>query len=73
MVNGFPDAEIHEINGIKLKNPVIFAGFVGAGLVGTISVDYIINKIRYERNWFLAFETSSSINCVYARTSKTSF
>ena len=45
MVNGFPDAEIYEANGAKLKNPVIFAGFVGAGLAGTISVDYIINKL----------------------------
>ena len=44
MVNGFPDAEIHEGSGAILKNPVFFAGFVGAGLVGTIAVDYIINK-----------------------------
>ena len=44
-MNGYPDAEIYEANGTKLKNPVIFAGFVGAGLVGTISVDYIINKL----------------------------
>ena len=53
MVNGFPDAEIHEMNGIKLKNPVIFAGFVGAGLVGTISVDYIINKLDMKEIGFL--------------------
>jgi len=53
MVNGFPDAEIHEINGIELKNPVIFAGFVGAGLVGTIAVDYIINKLDMKEIGFL--------------------
>ena len=45
MVNGFPDAEIYQETGTTLKNPIIFAGFVGAGLVGTISVDYIINKL----------------------------
>ena len=53
MVDGFPDAEIYEANEIELKNPVIFAGFVGAGLVGTISVDYIINKLDMEEIGFL--------------------
>ena len=53
MVNGFPDAEIYEANEIELKNPVIFAGFVGAGLVGTISVDYMINKLDMEEIGFL--------------------
>jgi len=53
MVNGFPDAEIHEGSGAKLKNPVIFAGFVGAGLVGTIAVDYIINKLNMKEIGFL--------------------
>ena len=32
----FPNAEIHETKKIQYKNPIIFAGFVGAGLVGTI-------------------------------------
>ena len=36
-----------------MKNPVIFAGFVGAGLVGTISVDYIINKLDMKEIGFL--------------------
>ena len=53
MVNGFPDAEIYEASGAKLKNPVIFAGFVGAGLAGTISVDYIINKLDMKEIGFL--------------------
>ena len=53
MINGFPDAEIYEVNGTELKNPVIFAGFVGAGLVGTISVDYIINKLDMKEIGFL--------------------
>ena len=53
MVNGFPDAEIYQATGTKLKNPIIFAGFVGAGLVGTISVDYIINKLDMKEIGFL--------------------
>ena len=53
MVNGFPDAEIYQETGSKLKNPIIFAGFVGAGLVGTISVDYIINKLDMKEIGFL--------------------
>ena len=53
MVNGFPDAEIYQETGTTLKNPIIFAGFVGAGLVGTISVDYIINKLDMKEIGFL--------------------
>ena len=53
MTNNFPDSEIHESDGSSLKNPVIFAGFVGAGLVGTISVDYIINKLNMNEIGFL--------------------
>ena len=53
MVNGFPDAEIYQADGSKLKNPIIFAGFVGAGLVGTISADYIINKLGMNKIGFL--------------------
>ena len=53
MVNGFPDAEIYEANGAKLKNPVIFAGFVGAGLVGPLSVGHIIDKLKMEEIGYL--------------------
>ncbi len=44
--NGFPEAEVFEIEKIKLNNPIIFAGFVGAGLVGSIAVGYIIEKLK---------------------------
>ncbi len=44
--NGFPEAEVFELNNITLKSPIIFAGFVGAGLVGTLSVGYIIEKLQ---------------------------
>ena len=39
----FPDSEIYETEKIKYKNPIIFAGFVGAGLSGTLSINHIIN------------------------------
>ncbi len=41
----FPEAEVFEIKHSKLNNPIIFAGFVGAGLVGTLSVNQIIEKL----------------------------
>ncbi len=44
--NGFPDAEVFELGKPKLNNPIIFAGFVGAGLVGPISVGHIIEKLN---------------------------
>lgn len=44
--NKFPEAEVYEIRKVELKNPIIFAGFVGAGLVGTLSVGHIIEKLK---------------------------
>lgn len=44
--NGFPEAEVYEINKAQLKNPIIFAGFVGPGLVGSISIGHIISKLQ---------------------------
>jgi len=43
--NGFPEAEVFEIKKSKLNNPIIFAGFVGAGLVGPLSIGHIIEKL----------------------------
>lgn len=43
---GFPEAEVFEINNDKLNRPIIFAGFVGAGLVGTLSVGHMIEKME---------------------------
>lgn len=45
-MNSFPEAEVYEIKKIKLDNPIIFAGFVGAGLAGTIALGYIIDKLK---------------------------
>ena len=44
----FPDAEVFEIKNKKLKNPIIFAGFVGAGLVGPVAINHIIEKLKME-------------------------
>lgn len=40
------DNHVHEIKKINFKSPIIFAGFVGPGLVGPLSVGYIIEKLK---------------------------
>ena len=44
----FPEAEVFEIKKMDYNSPIIFAGFVGAGLAGPISVGYIIEKLKME-------------------------
>ncbi len=46
MQKGFPDAEVFEIVKTNLKSPIIFAGFVGAGLVGPLSINHIVEKLE---------------------------
>jgi len=41
-----PDNEVYEIKKTVLKSPVIFAGFVGAGLVGPLAVGCMIDKLK---------------------------
>ena len=58
MQSAFPEAEVFEINKPVLKNPIIFAGFVGAGLVGSIAIESMIKKlsmkeIAYMRSKYL--------------------
>ena len=48
MSKEFPDAEVFETKNRKLKNPIIFAGFVGAGLVGPVAINHIIEKLKME-------------------------
>jgi uncharacterized protein len=45
---GFPEAEVFEIKKKELKSPIIFAGFVGAGLVGPLAINHIIDKLEME-------------------------
>ena len=42
---GFPEAQVFETREVRLKNPIIFAGFVGAGLVGPLAVGQIIREL----------------------------
>jgi len=44
----FADCEIYEIKKYGLNNPVVFAGFAGAGIVGPLSVGYMIDKLGME-------------------------
>ena len=48
MQKEFPEAEVFEIKKRELKNPIIFAGFVGAGLVGPLAINHIIEKLEME-------------------------
>ena len=48
MPKEFPEAEIFEIKKRELKSPVIFAGFVGAGLVGPVAINHIIEKLEMD-------------------------
>lgn len=41
----FPEAQVFEIKKTDLKNPIIFAGFVGAGLVGPLTVGHMIKEL----------------------------
>jgi len=44
----FPEAEVYELKKVELKSPIIFAGFVGAGLVGPVAINHIIDKLGME-------------------------
>ncbi len=51
--NGFPDAEVFEIDNRELNKPIILAGFVGAGLVGPLAIGHIIEKLKMKEIGFL--------------------
>ena len=48
MQKEFPEAEVFEIKKIELKSPIVFAGFVGAGLVGPVAINHIITELEME-------------------------
>lgn len=41
----FPRAEVFEIESRTMRSPIIFAGFVGAGLVGPVAINHMIEKM----------------------------
>ena len=47
------DDQVFEIKKTVLKSPIVFAGFVGAGLVGPLSVGYMIDKLKMEEIAYL--------------------
>ena len=47
------DNQVYEIKKNILKSPIVFAGFVGAGLVGPLSVSYMIDKLKMEEIAYL--------------------
>ena len=53
MKNESSDTSIYEIKKSELNSPIIFAGFVGAGLVGPLSVGHIIDKLEMEEIGYL--------------------
>ena len=48
MQKEFPEAEVFEIKKAELKSPIVLAGFVGAGLVGPVAINHIIEKLGME-------------------------
>jgi uncharacterized protein len=48
MQKEFPEAEVFETKQRELKSPIIFAGFVGAGLVGPVAINHIITELEME-------------------------
>lgn len=46
MTKEFPEAEVFEFKKIEMNSPIIFAGFVGAGLVGPIAINHIIDQLE---------------------------
>ena len=44
----FPEAEVFELKKIELNSPIIFAGFVGAGIVGPLVISHVIEKLQLE-------------------------
>jgi len=48
-----PDNEVYEIKKTVLKSPVIFTGFVGAGLVGPLAVGYMVDKLQMKEIGYL--------------------
>jgi uncharacterized protein len=48
VADGFPEAEVFEIKKAELNSPIIFAGFVGAGLVGSLAISHIIQELKMD-------------------------
>lgn len=47
------DEGVHEIKKINSKSPIIFAGFVGPGLVGPLAIGFMIEKLKMQEIGYL--------------------
>lgn len=47
------EGQVHEIKKINYQSPIIFAGFVGPGLAGPLSVGYLIQKLQMQEVAYL--------------------
>jgi len=47
------DNEVYEIKKTVMKSPIVFAGFVGAGLVGPLAVGSMIDKLKMKEIAYL--------------------
>jgi len=48
MQEDFPEAEVFETKKVELNSPIIFAGFVGAGIVGPLAINHIIEELKMD-------------------------
>lgn len=53
MVRKILDEQVHEIKKINFKSPIVFAGFVGPGLAGPLSVGFMIEKLKMQEIGYL--------------------
>ena len=67
MQKEFPEAEVFETKKIILKNPIIFAGFVGAGLVGPVAINHIIEKLKNGGNRSDEIKIPPTIHSIHER------
>ncbi|MGI0004232.1 MAG: PAC2 family protein, partial [Candidatus Nitrosotenuis sp.] len=47
------EEQVSEAKRIAYKSPIIFAGFVGPGLAGPLSVGYMIEKLKMQEVGYL--------------------
>lgn len=53
MARKIQDEKVHEIKKMVFKSPIVFAGFVGPGLAGPLSVGFMIEKLKMQEIGYL--------------------
>ena len=65
MNSEYPTAEVVEMNGEIPSKPIIFAGFVGAGLVGPLSIGHMIAEMDMKEIAYVRSRHMPTIDCFY--------